>query len=258
MHVGILTYQTGHLKTWQVMTRVRSKGFRVTLYAFPFVHRPPDPNAPPVTRFQDRPAQLIDYDVPSFCEHHGVGYIEVDGWEDEHAHALGAADDPDTPDVFLHCFAKIVPASFLEGRRILNSHPGLLPQNRGVDAFKWSILNKWPVGVTLHIIDAEIDRGLILARQRVPVFTNDTLRNVADRAYEYEVDLMGNFEHHLDNAKHEWGVDESNPLSRKRIPEDEDARLADIFTHARTELVRVSSDPNAQPHPADGLMDFRA
>jgi hypothetical protein len=176
MHVGIITYQTGHLKTWQVIRKVLTKGYRVTVYAFPFELRPPKPGP---ARYKDRPDQLIDLDVPSFCRRYGVGYVPVEGWGDEFAACIGAPGQPDSPDVYLHCIAKIVPASFIAGRTILNCHPGLLPQNRGVDAFKWSVVNKWPVGIALHVIDPEIDRGVILRRMRIPVFSTIRSRRSA-------------------------------------------------------------------------------
>ena len=37
---------------------------------------------------------------------------------------------------------------------------------------------KWPMGVTLHIIDKEIDRGTILNRVRIPIFDNDSLKSI--------------------------------------------------------------------------------
>ena len=34
MHVGVVTYQTGHLKTWQMIREMLTKGYRVTASAF--------------------------------------------------------------------------------------------------------------------------------------------------------------------------------------------------------------------------------
>jgi phosphoribosylglycinamide formyltransferase-1 len=249
MHVGIITYQTGHLKTWQVLRRVLTKGFRATLYAFPFKHRPPGQTTRP--RYADRPAQLLDFDVKAFCRRSGIGYVEVDGWSDAHAHALGAPDSPRAPDVFLHCIAKIVPASFIEGRTILNCHPGLLPHNRGVDAFKWSIVNRWPVGITLHIIDAEIDRGTILHRMRIPILETDTLETVWRRAYDFEGDLLANFDHHLHKRSMAWAVGDDYPCSHRMIPAEQDERVEAIFLSGRDEFIRLSTDLSAQPHAAD-------
>lgn len=251
MHVGIITYQTGHLKTWQMTRKVLTKGFRVTLYAFPFQLRPPKADVAP--RYQDRPGQLIDLDIARFCGERGIGYVEVGGWSETFAKALGKPGAADTPEVFLHCIAKIVPASFIEGRIILNCHPGLLPHNRGVDAFKWSIVNRWPVGITLHAIDAEIDRGTILHRMRVPVFPADTLDDVWRRAYDFEIDLLGNFEHHIGRLGKNWLVGDDHPCSHSLISLEQDQQLPEIFAEHRVTLSHLSTDPNTQFHESDLL-----
>jgi folate-dependent phosphoribosylglycinamide formyltransferase PurN len=253
MHVGILTYQTGHLKTWQMTQRILAKGYRVTLFAFPFKVRPANaPKRDEGQRFSDRPAQLIDIDVEAYCSNYGIGYQRVDGWTDSDAEVLGAVGGRDTPDIFLHCFAKIVPESFLRGRTILNAHPGLLPQNRGVDALKRCIVEPWPIGVTLHIIDKEIDRGEILRRARVPILPSDRLVDVCQRVYDLELDLMGNFEHHLKNKDKHWQVGEAYPCSHEKIPLDLDLRLEDVFMRNRDELVRLSKDLSVHAHASDG------
>lgn len=251
MHVGLLTYQRGHLKTWQMMRRLLTKSFRITLYAFPFKARLPNPAAEKKRVFDDRPAQLIEYDVKAFCQRHGMDYVEVRGWEDDQAKMLDGADLLDKPDVYLTCIAKIIPASFIAGRTILNCHPGLLPQNRGVDAFKWCIMNGWPFGVTLHIINEKIDSGIILHRVRIPVWETDTLRDVCLRAYDIEGDLMANFDYYLDNIKRRWTVSDDYPLSKKLIPLESDERIEQLFLERREEFVRLSADFTVQSHPAD-------
>lgn len=252
MHVGVLTYQTGHLKTIEVVRKMMTKAFTISVFAFPFKLRPRD-----TRHYQDRPYPIIDFPMKEFCAAHGVRYVEVDGWGDEHAAALGGPGTPDAPDVFLHCIAKIVPPTFIKDRTILNCHPGLLPHNRGVDAFKWSIVNRWPIGITLHVIDEQIDRGTILHRMRIPVLPQDRLPDVWQRAYDFEVDLLANFEHHLDNRRQGWEVGDDHPCSRRRIPADIDARLEAYFLDVRDEMVALSRDPGRQPHPADAFGDGR-
>lgn len=258
MHVGILTYQTGHLKTWQITQRILAKGYRVTLFAFPFKKRPASIQMPDEPkRFPDRPFQLIDIDVEQFCRYYGVGYQVVDDWSKASASAFGARGDHGSPDVFLHCFAKIIPEHFIRDRIILNAHPGLLPHNRGVDALKWSLLKPWPVGVTLHIIDEEIDRGEILCRARVPILPVDRLSDVCRRVYEMELDLMGNFEHHLVNRNRGWHVGDDYPCSHEKIPLAKDLQLESIFDSNRKEIVRLSKDRTFLPHEADMAIDGR-
>ena len=247
MHAGIITYQTGHLKTSQLMRKLMGKGHRITLFAFPFTLRPRKEEI----GFAERPYQIVDFDVEAFCREHKIRYLKMNGWSDGNAKDLGDPGDLDTPDVFLTVIAKIIPEVFLRGRTILNCHPGLLPENRGLDAFKWCIVNDWPIGNTLHIIDEQIDRGTILARQRVPILPTDNLSDVAERAYEMEVDLQANFDRHLDNIDNGWCVGDDHPLSRTRIPVDIHDQLETLFLEKRKALVDIASDMSIRAHPAD-------
>jgi len=41
---------------------------------------------------------------------------------------------------------------------VLNMHPGILPDNRGLDTIKWAIMKDMKQGVSCHLISKEIDR----------------------------------------------------------------------------------------------------
>ena len=184
----------------------------------------------------------MDLDIEGLCKRLSIRYCKVPGWDDSHAPALGIPGHADTPDVYLTCIAKIIPASFLSERIIINTHPGLLPENRGVDAFKRSIVNGWPVGVSLHVIDEVIDRGILLHRVKVPILPEDSLQDVAARTYEVEVDLLANFDYHLPQLSANRKVSDEYPLSRRRIPGELDWALESIFLKQRAKLVRLSTE----------------
>jgi methionyl-tRNA formyltransferase len=70
-------------------------------------------------------------------------------------------------------------------RGAINLHPAYLPWNRGQFPNVWSIVERTPAGVTLHEMDAGIDTGDVIARQRVaiePVDTGETLYRKLERA----------------------------------------------------------------------------
>lgn len=238
MHVGLITYQTGHLKTWQILQKLRTKSFKVTIFAFPFKPRPQKG-----AHFQDRPYQLTEFNVHEYNNQLGVTYVEVGGWEDEFANHLDYPSPTEKPDVYLTCIAKIIPGSFISGRPILNAHPGLLPENRGLDAFKWSIFKAEPVGISLHAIDEHIDRGILLHKIKIPIHREDTLRTVADRAYEMECDLQANFDYYMVNLNDKNKVSDLHPLSKNRIPPELDAQLESIFQDNKEALVQHSLTP---------------
>lgn len=73
---------------------------------------------------------------------------------------------------------------------ILNLHPGLIPEVRGLDALKWAILTDAPLGVTAHLIDERVDAGRILLRERIGLKADDTLVDVWLRLHETEIEIL--------------------------------------------------------------------
>lgn len=243
MRVGLITWNTGHRKTMEVALKLKTSGHEVCLFGFPFKERKPKPGHQP---YADRPHQLLPHSPREFAKAYGMSFYEVPGWTEVHDvefldYPFSYAGRYDPADLFCNCIAKIIPAPFVEGRTILNCHPGLLPENRGVDALKWSIINGWPIGVTLHKIDEVIDRGSILTRMRVPILSTDTLATFCQRMYDVECDLLANFDVHLANEKLSWKVGDEHPISHTRIPIDIDVQLPEMFEAMKPRLMAVSS-----------------
>ena len=66
--------------------------------------------------------------------------------------------------------------------RIINIHPSLLPAFPGRDAHTDVLASGVRVsGCTVHVVDAGMDTGPILAQRRVPVFSTDTRSQLAKR-----------------------------------------------------------------------------
>jgi methionyl-tRNA formyltransferase len=65
---------------------------------------------------------------------------------------------------------------------VLNAHPGLLPDYRGVDVIPWALHNGDPLGVSVHHVDAGIDTGDIVAQRRFDVRPGDDLASLRRRA----------------------------------------------------------------------------
>jgi methionyl-tRNA formyltransferase len=109
----------------------------------------------------------------------------------------------------IHC-KQIFPSELAQKVRCINVHPGLNPHNRGWFPQVFSILNKLPLGATIHEIDEELDHGKIIAQKEVPVYANDTSLTAYNRVQEAEVALL---EMHLDSII--GGEYESKPMFQK-------------------------------------------
>jgi len=75
-------------------------------------------------------------------------------------------------------------------RGIINFHPGLIPEARGLDALLWSIYNNVPLGVTSHLINDRIDAGCILEKREIPLYKSDTILDLSERLYDLQLDMI--------------------------------------------------------------------
>ena len=83
---------------------------------------------------------------------------------------------------------KFIIDAFSKG--ILNLHPGLIPENRGLDTVVWAI-KKWiPQGVTAHLIDEKVDLGKILNKYIIPIYSWDTIIDIGLRISEFQYHIL--------------------------------------------------------------------
>ena len=71
--------------------------------------------------------------------------------------------------------------------KVINIHPSLLPAFPGTDGYKDAFEYGAKVsGVTVHLVDEEVDHGPILAQVPFPIFPEDTLDSVKARGLSVE------------------------------------------------------------------------
>jgi len=94
--------------------------------------------------------------------------------------------------VCLAGYMRLLSGAFLEAypSRVMNIHPALLPSFPGLhaqkDAWEWGVTVS---GVTVHLVDEELDHGPILAQRAVDISGAADADEVADRilAHEHQV-----------------------------------------------------------------------
>ena len=103
------------------------------------------------------------------------------------------------PDVLVLGPSRILRPHILNIPRVgvLNPHPGLLPDYRGVDVIPWALYNGDPLGVTIHFVDQGIDTGDIVAQRRFEVRLGETLASLRRRADAIMGELMAEVVSHL-------------------------------------------------------------
>lgn len=205
--LGIITYNMNHLKTEQIVLNLLNQ-YEIIVYALPFVPRPDRK-----VLFQHRPNQFAAAHPQDICKYYDLPFVLVDS---------DVEIDNDC-DLYVVTGAGILSAECLRKKRILNGHPGIIPAARGLDAFKWSIYNKIPLGVTLHYIDKDIDAGQVLSIVPTQIFPTDTLKSAARRHYENEIKLLSNFEKYVDNPSNPYsGISPGESMRRMRYEQEKE------------------------------------
>jgi phosphoribosylglycinamide formyltransferase 1 len=101
------------------------------------------------------------------------GAVDRAAWDAALADAV-AAHDPDL--VVSAGFMKVLGPAFLArfGGRTVNTHPALLPAFPGAHAVSDALAYGVRVtGCTVHLVDAGVDTGPILAQEAIPVLDGD-------------------------------------------------------------------------------------
>ena len=141
----------------------------------------------------DRPAagleRAVQRGIPTFV-------CPLDDHPDRAAwdRALAAELARHEPDLVVSAgFMKIVGPAVLGafGGRLVNTHPALLPAFPGAHAVRDALAAGVPVtGATVHLIDAGVDTGPVLAQREVPVEPGDDEATLHERIKTVERELL--------------------------------------------------------------------
>lgn len=170
--IGVITYNVPHKKTQDVLFRLRAFGHKnVECVATQFIQRKKF-----VPLVSHRYAKPLNVEPAEFCRNLGYSYTE---------------------NINLSLYDKIIiggcgilSPETIRGYEIINSHPGYLPFVRGLDSLKWAIYEGYPIGVTTHVIDEDIDAGYMIDQRFIQVEFFDSLQNIGMRIYEMELDML--------------------------------------------------------------------
>lgn len=126
----------------------------------------------------------------------GIVYRRKDFPDDKAADVflLGSLEKYHIDLIALAGYLKMIPSALIKSyyHRIVNIHPGLLPQYGGRGMYGEHVhqaviaAGDKESGVTVHLVDEIYDHGLILAQEKVPVLPGDTPETLAERVLKVE------------------------------------------------------------------------
>jgi len=182
--IAVFAYNFPHKKTQDVIIRLHLEGYYVAL----ILAADPVPLDIPASSIRAKIEHQGLIHPERIAERLGIEYVVANHNSRE---ALSAVNRKQTP------LGVIAGARILKGEivhcfpnGIINLHPGLIPEARGLDAMLWSIYRDVPLGVTAHLIDEAVDAGRVLVRRPLPMRRDDTLLDLSERLYEVQLDLL--------------------------------------------------------------------
>lgn len=101
--------------------------------------------------------------------------------------------------IFLLGFMKVLPESFITALKaagvkdVINLHPSLLPNFKGLNSIQRAYQENADIGVTIHHVVAEVDGGTIVDQQicwRSGEYEAKTLAEVEARVHELEHEMV--------------------------------------------------------------------
>ena len=212
--IGLITYHFPHLKTEQLLQSfVKMQDINFRIFALPYVARKER-----ATLFPHRPNQKDAVAPEVIAEKHKIPYIKC----------KNDMDIDNSCELYLILGAGIISSKAIDGKKIINCHPGIIPACRGLDAFKWAIYYMQPLGITLHYIDEKVDAGEIISIVATNVYKTDSLSTLARRHYENEINSLANFMEHINYPNNLYeGIETAE--SRMRMPIEKESEFVKIF-----------------------------
>lgn len=141
-----------------------------------------------VIRVFVEPKRSRTNDMLKFCDRHRLAVTEIAEWKKAAGEVLPILTNSELG--LVGAFGGIFTPKMISAPRygLANIHFSYLPEYRGNNPIEWMILNgEKSGGVTVHWIASEIDRGAIIAQERVPIEEEDTYeavyRRCADSVY---------------------------------------------------------------------------
>ncbi|CAL2101497.1 Formyl transferase [Tenacibaculum sp. 190130A14a] len=222
--IGIITYDKPHRKTQDLITKLILNGYsELHLIVIPWVERK---NFQPI--FKHRPSTCVNINIEELTSRFKLSYSKVD------VHNLNSFF---SKKIFRHVLiagAGLLPEELVINHKIINAHPGFLPNVKGLDALKWAIYQEQPIGVTTHYISEKADEGELIKKVIVPIYYEDTFHSLAYRIYETEIEMLVAAIEHVESKgfKVESLADERF-FANKRMPHRLEIVMMDRFEKLR-------------------------
>lgn len=220
--IVVLTFDHPHRKTQDLILKLLAHGIKPAIVATEWVDKPGF-----VPIIPHRPGNAMPIELSVMAKNLNLE-LRITTKEN----LFETLTDLENIEAILLATGNIIEERIVKKYKVINSHPGYLPLIKGLDALKWAILYKEPIGVTTHYVNEQIDGGVIIERRLLKINYEDTFHNVAHRQYEMEVDmLISALFVNSENVE----IGESKFETFRRMPHRLEPRMLEQFDQLRRE-----------------------
>lgn len=177
--ISVLTYEIPHRRSQETLLRLAAKNIEARVIILDWTKRD---NFKPL--YEHRPGPIFDIDTQTLASNLGFDTLTT-----KHDNLYSTLEQIN-PEYTLLAGARLITKEVTDKFKIINAHPAYLPFNRGLDALKWALYDGTPIGVTTHIINEDIDSGLLIKRRFVKLEAQDDFWKFATRIYDLECRML--------------------------------------------------------------------
>ena len=183
LKIALFTYNFPHRKTIDFIQEIYKSGYKLSLIlSANFV------KIKSVRSAFSFPKQDVKISINELAIRHNIPVLVVDHNSQKTIHFLKEYHINFGIIAGARVLNKAVCESLKYG--ILNFHPGLLPFVRGLDSILWSIEKGYPVGVTAHLINEQIDAGFLVYKKILNIEKTDNIYSIYEKNYQLQLDLI--------------------------------------------------------------------
>jgi methionyl-tRNA formyltransferase len=233
--ICVFAYEFPHFKTEYGLKTLIANGFDVVLV----VAQPFKKLSVPRSNFRISPKLPVAGDLQDICVKNDITYIVASHDSSECSDAIAKSN----ADIGVILGARILKRPTIESLKtgILNIHPGAIPHNRGLDNFKWSIINKIPLRNTAHFINDEIDMGIVVDELTTDAYDSDEIWDLYLRHFLSEFVLLKNSLAKIQDGSYVPKVVSDHGSYFSAVPEHIDSHLTEYF---QKYLLEFASKPS--------------
>jgi methionyl-tRNA formyltransferase len=189
------------------------------------------------------------WDISEFCYRHNIAYINDNDWD--------SIVNRDVDIVFEMGDSRIVPVEFLQNNKVIGNHGAILPFVQGAASLVWGrMLNNGEWGVSLFMLDEEIDTGDILVTKTVRYNPESTsMYEFTELCDDATVECLSEYLEGNYQVK-------KNELWQAKLKKDMDSQcVVDILRHCYDKNINIYLPPRRRRHSAlndNWRQDFKA